>query len=56
MSSGARCEEARPGTALGGMAISILTFYSGKGEAKFSEKPGPMPEIRSKTATKARSC
>jgi hypothetical protein len=38
MSSGARCEEALPGTALGGIAMSILTFYYGKSEAKFSKK------------------
>ncbi len=38
MSSGARCGEALPGTALGGIAISILTAYYGNGGAKFSEK------------------
>ena len=38
MSSGARCEKALPGTALGGIAISILTSYYGNGGAKFSEK------------------
>jgi hypothetical protein len=40
MSSGARCEEALPGTALGGIAMSILAFYYGKGKAKFSKKVG----------------
>jgi hypothetical protein len=38
MSSGARCEEALPGTALGGIAMSILTFYYGRRKAKFSKK------------------
>jgi hypothetical protein len=38
MSSGARCGEALPGTALGGIAMSILTSYYGNGGAKFSEK------------------
>src|SRR5437667_3576844 len=33
--SGARCEEALSGTALGGIAIYILTFLSGNGWAKF---------------------
>ena len=37
MSSGTWCEEALTGTALGGIAISILTFYYGKGASKFSE-------------------
>jgi hypothetical protein len=40
MSSGARCEEALPGTALGGIAMSILTSYYGDGGAKFSKKIG----------------
>lgn len=40
MSSGARCEEALPGTALGGIAMSILTSYYGNGGAKFSKKIG----------------
>ena len=38
MSSGARSEKALPGTALEGIAISILTSYYGNGGAKFSEK------------------
>ncbi len=38
MSSGARCEKALPGTALGGIAISILISYYGNGGAEFSEK------------------
>jgi hypothetical protein len=38
MSSGARGEEALPGTTLGGVAMSILTFYYGKDRAKFSKK------------------
>jgi hypothetical protein len=37
MSSGARREEVLPGTALGGIAMSILTFYSGNTGAKFSK-------------------
>jgi hypothetical protein len=38
MSSGARSEEALPGTALGGIAMSILTFYYGDGTAKFPKE------------------
>ena len=34
-SSGAWREEALPGAALGGIAMSILTFSSGNGGAKF---------------------
>jgi hypothetical protein len=41
MSSGARCEEALPGTALGGIAMSILTSYYGNGGAKFSKRLAP---------------
>ncbi len=35
MNSGARREKALPGAALGGIAMSILTFSSGNGVAKF---------------------
>jgi len=35
MSSGAGCEEALPGAALGGIAMYILTSYTGNGRAKF---------------------
>jgi hypothetical protein len=46
MSSGARCEEALPGTALGGIAMSILTFYYGKRKAKFSKKVGSYQKLQ----------
>jgi hypothetical protein len=46
MSSGAWCEEALPGTALGGIAMSILTSYSGNGWPKFSEKTGFLRALR----------
>jgi hypothetical protein len=38
MRSGAGREEALPGTALGGIAISILTFFSGNRGMKFARK------------------
>jgi len=46
MSCGARCEEALPGTALGGIAMSILTFYYGKRKAKFSKKVGSYQKLQ----------
>ena len=45
MKSGARCDEALPGTALGGIAMSILTFYLRKRldqvRKKFRHRPRP---------------
>jgi hypothetical protein len=38
MKSGARRKSMQPGAALGGITVSILTFYYGKGAAKFSKK------------------
>jgi len=46
MSSGARCEEALPGTALGGIAMCILTFYYGKRKAKFAKKLGSYQKLQ----------
>jgi hypothetical protein len=43
MKSGARCEEALTGTALGGIAVTILTFFYGNGGMKFSKNSGPFP-------------
>jgi hypothetical protein len=41
MSSDARREEALPGTALGGIAMSILTFLLRQRRSQVLEKPGP---------------
>jgi len=38
MKSGAWRKSIQSGAALGGITISILTFYYGKGRAKFSKK------------------
>jgi hypothetical protein len=38
MKSGAWRKSVQAGAALGGITVSILTFYSGNGRAKFSKK------------------